>query len=147
MNGPTQGTPCHAVQVKMVKGPAACTMRALAEPGPVVIKRYRVQPLLLHLSRQPKHQLQTDKHPRATSLPSPGTPNAPQASRRLVGVHVGAGVDGVGQHLDLHVEAVLHLVEHLAVRLAGHKGDGQALGAEAAGAAHPVQRRRGAEGG
>ena len=44
-------------------------------------------------------------------------------------------VDLVGQRLDVYVEALLHLVEHLAVRLGGHKGDGQALGAKAAGAA------------
>ena len=45
----------------------------------------------------------------------------------------------VAQPHSLPQASHLDLVEHLAVGGGGHKGDGQALGAEASGAAHAMQ--------
>ena len=50
--------------------------------------------------------------------------------RRLSALDVAGQIDLVGQLRDVHLEALLHLVEGLGVRLVRHEGDGQALGAE-----------------
>mmetsp|Transcript_13392 Transcript_13392/g.34357 ORF Transcript_13392/g.34357 Transcript_13392/m.34357 type:complete len:374 (-) Transcript_13392:267-1388(-) len=49
-----------------------------------------------------------------------------------------------GQGLDVHVEPLLHLVEHLGVLLRGHEGDAKTLGPKAASTPHPVKIRVGA---
>lgn len=41
-----------------------------------------------------------------------------------------------GQGLDVHVEPLLHLVEHLGVLLRGHEGDAKTLGPKAASTPH-----------
>jgi hypothetical protein len=54
-------------------------------------------------------------------------------------LHVGGDVDVVGHLGHLHGEALLHLGELGLVLGRGNERHGQALGAEAAGAAHAVQ--------
>ena len=54
-------------------------------------------------------------------------------------VHVAGSVDGRGQLTDLHLEALLDVVKHLLVLLGFHEGDREALGSEAARAAHAVE--------
>ena len=61
----------------------------------------------------------------------------PLASARLR--HVGVDVDLVGEDGDVHLEAALHRGELVGVVLVRDEADGQALGAEATGAAHAVQ--------
>ena len=56
-----------------------------------------------------------------------------------LGRHVGADVDGLGQLRDGDLEARLDVLEGLGVLVVGDEGDGEALGAEAAGAADAVQ--------
>ena len=51
-------------------------------------------------------------------------------------------VDLVRQRLDVDIEALLHLVEHLAVSLGGDKGDGQALGAKTPSTTNLVAERQ-----
>ena len=48
----------------------------------------------------------------------------------LSALDVAGEIDLVGQLRDVHLEALLHLVEGLGVRLVRHEGDGQALGTE-----------------
>ena len=58
---------------------------------------------------------------------------------RPLGRHVGADVDRLGQLRDGHLETRLHVLEGLGILVVGNEGDGEALGAEAAGAADAVQ--------
>lgn len=52
---------------------------------------------------------------------------------------VGGDVD-VGGHLgDVHIEPILHRVQHLRIVLVAHKGDRQTFGAEATGTSHAMQ--------
>ena len=63
-------------------------------------------------------------------------PLRPAALPTLSLVHVRRRLDVVGERLDVNVEPLLDLVEHLGVILGGHKGDGEALGAEASCTTH-----------
>ena len=58
-------------------------------------------------------------------------------------VHVRGCINLVGQRLDIHIKALLDLVENSGVLLAGYKSDGKALGAKAARAPHLHAQPRG----
>ena len=75
-----------------------------------------------------RHKLSTQNHKCRARLRS-----------RPLGRHVGADVDRLGQLRDGHLETRLHVLEGLGILVVGNEGDGEALGAEAAGAADAVQ--------
>ena len=54
-------------------------------------------------------------------------------------VHVGGRVDDSWKLTDAHLEAILDLLECLAILISAHKSDGQALGAETTGTSDSVQ--------
>lgn len=54
-------------------------------------------------------------------------------------VHVARCVDGRGKFADLHLEALLNLVQHFFVLVRLHEGDCETFGAESASTTHTVQ--------